>query len=349
MRAGRATRAMFPSGAALVLVAFVAVAFVAPAVGAAPDDGPPLVTGSKPGPVSIGGGRGVPDTLVGKLTVGAGKWVAWAKLQVSTENPASTMDNTVVSCRLVSGTNSSKVSATLGFAGAADFLRHGMELSLARNQRNGGQFRLYCRTGNGHAGTEARQIRLDAVQVDQLVRVDLDDGTTTIVGSGDVRARVGAADNPVTLGGANARGKTIVADLSVHAGNWWIRAELAVHAPKSADIACSMSLAGRVDHARIHVRGALSAVMDLTAHVSRSDPHSLKLKCGTDVEQGAAPAVVDQVRVTAFRVNRLIEHNLETEPISRSERARHRFAPPSTTLRQCRIRLLSGRQSPRRP
>ena len=38
-------------------------------------------------------------------------------------------------------------------------------------------------------------------------------GTTTIDGSGDVRARVGAADDPITLGGAQARGKTIVADL----------------------------------------------------------------------------------------------------------------------------------------
>jgi hypothetical protein len=296
---------MFAASITALLLAAVLVSGVL----AAPNDGPPLVTGSKAGPVTIGGGRNVPDTLVAKLDVGSGEWVAWAKVQIITEEPGSTADNTAVSCRLVSGASSSKVSATFGFSGTADFVSHAMELSLARAVRSGGQFRLYCRSSNGHPGTEARFIRLDAVKVDQLVRVDLDTGSTATIGSGDVKAITGEADDPVTLGVASAHGKTTVATMELTPGNWWIRSEMAVHAP-SNDVSCAMSVSGSTDNVTVRAEGALSTVMDLTSHVSRGDPHILAIKCGTNVEQGAPPAVVDQVRVTAFRVARLVQHNL---------------------------------------
>jgi hypothetical protein len=304
MRTRRPSRELFAASmTALLLAAF------APGVLAAPSDGPPLVTGSMAGPVSIGGGRNVPDTLVGKLDVPAGIWVAWAKLQIETEQSGSATDKTVVSCRLVSGTKSSKVSATLGFSGASDFIKDGMELSLAKALvRAGGHFRLYCRTQNGHPGTKARHIRMDAVKVDELDQVDLDDGTATTVGSGDVKAISGEADDPIDLGGAGDR-KTVVGSLTLPTGNWWIRAEMALHG-HDIDVSCTMSVASSVDIVHVRLLGALSAVMDLTAHVRRDDPHSLKVKCGSDAEEGAAPAVVDQVRLTAIRADRLVEHNL---------------------------------------
>lgn len=289
-------------------VSLLLVAVLAPSTGAAPGGGPPLVTGSKPGPVAIAGGRGTPNTLIGKLVVGPGKWVAWAKLQVETDQPHSTTNKTLVSCRLVSGTKSSEISATLGFAGAADFIRHGMELSLARVLRDGGQFRLYCRTQNGDPGAIARYIRLDAVRVDRLDRVDLDDGTTTTVGSGDTLAIAAEANNAIDLAHVH-HPPTTVADFDIPAGNWWVRAQLPLHGV-ALDVHCSASLAGRVDKARIHILGALSVVLDLTAHVGRSNPQSLKIECASDAQQGAEAATIDQVRVTAFRVDRLVDHNL---------------------------------------
>jgi hypothetical protein len=305
MRAGPSARVTF----AAAVAAFLLVSICGAAAWATPGDGPPLVTGSKLGPVAIGGGRNVPDTLVGTLDVPAGIWVAWAKLQFETEHSSSPTEKTVASCRLVSGNKSSKVSATLGLAGAAEFLKHGMELSLAKVLvRGGGQFRLYCRTQNGHPGTEARFIRMDALKVDQLTQMDLDDGTAAPAGSGDVVAITGEGNGSVDLGGAGDR-KTVVASLALPTGNWWIRAELALHGHVIA-VDCTMSVASSVDTVKVRVLGALSAVMDLTAHVGRGDPHLLAIKCGTDAEEGTSPAVIDQVRLTAMRASRLVEHNL---------------------------------------
>ncbi len=119
-------------------------------------------------------------------------------------------------------------------------------------------------------------------------------------------------DDHVTLPGARVRKKTLV-HLSLRGGNWWVHADIALHANhRSAshlnNVSCTTSLGGSVDHAQVSVLGALSAVADLTAHVAGGGA-PLSFACGTDAEAPEDRAVVDHLRLTAFRLSRLVEHD----------------------------------------
>ena len=258
--------------------------------------GPAVVTGTRNGPMSLSTGQ---DVTVGRLDVPAGSWVSFARFETYAiqGDPALGGGWADVDCDLRSGKPGHRV--TIRFIEA----RPDVELQQSATfGSSGGRFTLVCR------GTNARivRVRMLAIKVQKITRIQLPSGTTTTTGEGQ-REAIHLSHHPwVPLAPGSW---TTIADLPLSAGRWWVDATLGVadlsDDPDPDPVDCILiirDVSGRVVHDSDRIRaagfeelwtGTLDLTHDLPAiSVARVRCHTV----GADVSAG-------RLRITAVRLD----------------------------------------------
>jgi hypothetical protein len=259
---------------------------------------PTIISGYRDGPVSVP--EGATPQMV-KLSLSPGIWLAWAKLYVD----AGPYSSSGVHCAL--GT----ISLSTGWAGhQVDVTLGGkavmQTVSLTTSVKfgsYGGYLSLGC-SRSSWAAVSANWIKITAVKVGTLTKVNLRTGATSTIGSGSPVAVIGSADASLPLSPTAA---TTIGRLRLAPGTWWVRTSVQHLVNNVSAASCSLSVSGaRRDNDFITPFAFKQiAVMD---GVGWSDyAQAAVAKCVTKSYQNVTPdQAVSNVRIAALKLGTVL-------------------------------------------
>jgi hypothetical protein len=275
--------------------------------------GPKVISGWKNGPVAIPADSQA--TRVAALTLPAGNWVAWAKLYAS-----NTLQNG----------NASKVTCSFGKASRFVVPRHygsvllGGTMNLVLSEAAtfgsaGGKFTIACST-HGNDAT-AHWIKIVAMKVGTLSRVNMDNGQRTVVGTGSPKAIIASGAGALLDDLDEA---TEVARLTLSAGAWSVRTSFTDGVDYCGPgayceymyVDCTFMLDGaRRDIDRVGTLNQSSMVV-MDGVVSSSNPQVAKVDCTGRSEYPPyySEQAVSDVRITAVKLGTLVTYDQDGYP-----------------------------------
>jgi hypothetical protein len=279
--------------------------------------GPTVISGWKNGPVAIpASSDGAIATRVAALTLPAGNWVAWAKLYVSSTQYY----------------GASNVTCSFGKASRYVVPRHYGHVLLSRTSNvvlsegatfgsTGGKLTVACST-DGFDAT-AHWIKIIAMKVGTLARVNMNNGQRTVVGSGSPKAIIASGDGASLEDQGEA---TEVARLTLSAGAWSVRTsftDTVVYCGYGSYCEytyaeCTFMLDGaRRDIDRVGTHNVSSMIV-MDGVMSSSDPQVAKVVCTGRTEWPDPffydPQYVSDVRITAIKLGTLVTYDHDGYP-----------------------------------
>ena len=280
------------------LAAMSGVAFAA--------DGPSVVAGYKDGPVTLV--SGTTPAQVASLHLTAGRWLVWAKLYVVN---TTTHSGANVICTLKGpGSTATSHRMDVTAAGDQDGVVHNQPNALATGAvvpSGGGNVILRCSANGAGSQVKAQHIKIMAMRVARQTTVNLANGNTSSVGTGTPAVIIGSRPGPISLPGYT---DTLIADLSLPAGNWWLRSILDLTTTDNDGGSCWVTV-GSTDQDRLNFRrdhGRTQAVV-LDAAVHLVNPAHARVYCSGYANSGVASSYlnhsVKNIRVTALKVGTL--------------------------------------------
>jgi hypothetical protein len=260
--------------------------------------GPAVVSGWKNGPVHIFSVDSYRD--VATLDLPAGRWVAWAKLFISTDGWGGVL---TVECKLDSAHGPSHRAIVEVTDGALDGTpRQSMALSTWASFRDGGKLVLSCR-----GAAAAHWIKIMAMRIGTLTTADLTTGTKKSVGSSQPTVVVGSKNAAITIVEGTAE---TVATMPLGAGNWAVRTSFTVFERSGfPETTCRLSVGGIVrDSARV-LWNLGHTVVDLQTATPIGRGQSVKVTCelpNDPGETGVQKIDAGDVRITAVKLGTLV-------------------------------------------
>lgn len=280
----------------------IAIAGVVLPTGAAAADHPTVLTRTVQGPLTIPR-HPARDALVTRH-LPSGRWLVWARVHTS--------GDALVTCRLA------MLGSTEGDAHRVRVRADGWSMWLAvsgHTSRSAGlDVELSCDSG-GEPGITADRIRIVALRVADLRRVDMRSGNVSSVGHASPRAiqgrRAAAIDVP------SASTPQTIARVRLPAGRWWLTATVGLRAKPGSGggaalstwVRCQLSGEGRIDSVADSV-GRAGAPYDQESHALHGvavleHTTNVTLRCNEPVGEHGPDIEARDLRVTALKLGTL--------------------------------------------
>jgi hypothetical protein len=226
---------------AVVVAAALWAAGSVPAQAGVRIQGPTVVSGWKDGPVSAPVSASL--SQVAALPLPAGRWIIWAKLYVSNDNP-DIYSQIVVRCRLGVAT----IAGFLGHTGTVQVgheevsisSKHSIALNTSMNfSSDTGKVALRCAADE--AGASLHWIKIMAMRVGTIGLVDMETGNKSSYGTGGPVAILGERAGPINL---PKDVTTSIGKLTLAPGRWAVRASFSLDEDKDPFFNCRLNVNG---------------------------------------------------------------------------------------------------------
>jgi hypothetical protein len=226
---------------AVVVAATVWAAGSVPAQAGVRIQGPTVVSGWKDGPISAPVSSSLSQVAV--LPLPAGRWIVWAKLYVSNDNP-DIHSQIIVRCRLgvatIAGFLGHTGTVKVGHEEVSISSRHSIALNTSLNfSSDTGKVALRC--AGDEAGASLHWIKIMAMRVGTIGLVDMETGNKSTYGTGGPVAILGERAGPINL---PEDVTTSVGKLTLASGRWAVRTSFSLVEDADPFFNCRLNVNG---------------------------------------------------------------------------------------------------------